>query len=110
MVRFEQPASCCHDDLVSYWLQPLPVPAHTVSVQPRGVVSATSLVPPTATTFGDAAGQLGPYPLSPALAVIVTLAGSEASHVASELDSPAPQLLEIASAPRRAAVASAAIR
>ena len=38
-------------------LQPLPVPLHTVSLQPRELLAGLRLVPPTATTCGDDAGN-----------------------------------------------------
>src|SRR5581483_482823 len=59
-VRFRQPVSCCHDGLLMYWLQPLPVPDHTPSLQVRGLSSGIRLVPATATTFGTEAGNVGP--------------------------------------------------
>jgi hypothetical protein len=63
-VRLEQPVSVCHAGFGSRRVQPLPVPAliagsfQTSSDQPRAVLGAlNSAVPPTATTFGDAAGK-----------------------------------------------------
>jgi hypothetical protein len=40
--------------------QPLPAPDHAVSVQPREFDAAFRLVPPTAVTYCEAAGQLTP--------------------------------------------------
>src|SRR3954454_16049310 len=72
-VRPEQPASCCHVGFGSQSEQPLPVPCasfgrkpgarlpHTVSLQPRTLAASfASSVPPTAVTYGDAAGQIVP--------------------------------------------------
>src|SRR5690348_14008469 len=65
------PASCCHAGLAIYALQPLPAPLHAVSDQPRALPSRRSVVPPTAVTKRDAAGNCGPNPASPLLAVII---------------------------------------
>src|SRR5260370_36623776 len=52
--------------LASYVEQPEPELAHRVSSQPRvALVSLVSWVPPTATTYGDAAGEAGPHPWAP---------------------------------------------
>src|SRR3954451_21572643 len=72
-VRPEQPASCCHAGFGSQSEQPMPAPSassgstpaqrlpHPLSLQPRAVVgSLTSSVPPTAVTYGEAAGQTTP--------------------------------------------------
>jgi len=62
MVRFAQLASCCQVGFGSYREQPLPAPHSCAtlpqadSVQPRVLVSWARLVPPTATTYGEAAG------------------------------------------------------
>ena len=52
--------SVCQDGLASYFEQPLPAPFHTVSVQPRERLSRLSVVPPTAVTYGEAAGYSTP--------------------------------------------------
>ena len=56
-VRLPQPLSVCHDGFAKTVLQPLPVPFHTVSLQPRELLAGVRLVPPTATTCGDDAGN-----------------------------------------------------
>jgi len=56
-VRLAQPLSTCHDGFAKTVLQPLPVPFHTVSLQPRELLAEVRLVPPTATTCGDDAGN-----------------------------------------------------
>jgi hypothetical protein len=72
-MRNLQPVSVCHEGFATYALQPLPVSAHAVSVQPRVVpVAFVSVVPPTAVTNCDVAGKLAPKPSSPALAVMKT--------------------------------------
>src|SRR3954469_6331543 len=68
-VRIGHPLSDCHDGLSSRAEQPLPVPDHAVSDQPRALASCVSDVPPTATTSGVAAGYCAPRPSSPADAV-----------------------------------------
>src|SRR5262249_4426489 len=69
-VRRVQPVSCCQVGLATTAEQPLPAPFHTVSVQPRPPVAVRRLVPPTAVTNRDAAGNSTPKPASPELAVI----------------------------------------
>src|ERR671936_952584 len=69
-VRREHPESVCQEGFVTWELQPLPAPLHALSDQPRRVApSAVRLVPPTATTYREAAGNSTPYPLSPELTV-----------------------------------------
>src|ERR1700722_18811893 len=64
-IRREQPvrpSAVCQDGCGSTEEQPDPVPSepaevfHTDSVQPRAFEAVLSLVPPTATTFGEVAG------------------------------------------------------
>src|SRR5437764_11425878 len=62
-LRIEQPASFCQLGLGSQIEQPLPgpsagsvAPPHAVSLQPRALFALTSDVPPTAVTYGEAAG------------------------------------------------------
>jgi hypothetical protein len=63
-IRREQPGkprAVCQDGRGSTAEQPDPVPSpgalfHTDSVQPREFAAVLSLVPPTETTFGEAAG------------------------------------------------------
>src|SRR5262245_43766810 len=75
-------AIVCHDFAEANLLQPLPVPAQTVSpVRVPPVVS--SVVPPTAMTVGTSAGNCAPTPSSPADANIGTsmsYAGANASY------------------------------
>src|SRR5262245_3889280 len=71
-LRFEHPASVCQLGLPNTVLQPLPAPAHAVSLQPRALAAVLSEVPPTAVTCGDDAGNETPKPESPELAVIAT--------------------------------------
>src|SRR5437868_5346230 len=52
-LRRGQPASCCHAGLGSKSEHPLPDPLQAVSLKPRAVSSAVSVVPPTAVTYGD---------------------------------------------------------
>ena len=59
-VRREQPESACQDGFAKNALQPLPAPLQALSDQWRGDESATRLVPPTATTWFDAAGKSTP--------------------------------------------------
>ena len=59
-VRLAHPLSVCQGGLASYFEQPLPAPFHTVSFHPRGLLSRLSVVPPTAVTYGDAAGYSTP--------------------------------------------------
>src|SRR5579862_2268827 len=40
--------------------QPLPAPFHAASVHPRALLVGVRLVPPTAVTYGDAAGYATP--------------------------------------------------
>ena len=69
-VRFAQPASCCHAGFGSSVEHPLPAPDQVFSVQPRAVLAAlVSVVPPTAVTYWEDAGQLTPNPESPEDAV-----------------------------------------
>src|SRR5262249_16665638 len=68
-VRLAQPASFCHVGFAYTVLHPLPAPLHAVSVKPRVLLARTRLVPPTAVTCGDDAGNSTPNPLSPELAV-----------------------------------------
>ncbi len=66
MVRFEQPGSVWYAGFGAKALQPLPAPLQAPSVQPRGFDDdLTRLVPPTASTWGEAAGNSAPKPLSP---------------------------------------------
>src|SRR3954452_19327412 len=108
-VRRAQPVSVWYDGFASKALQPLPAPSHADSLQPRAVPAARVRdVPPTAVRNGDAAGYETPKPLSPELAVIAMPGWLKwTSFAVSSLDSSPPQLLLIASAPRRAAVSSA---
>src|SRR6266545_2083917 len=75
-VRPEQPPSVCHDGFGNTLEQPLPVPLHTDSVQPRALEERVSRVPPTAVTYCEEAGKESPNPESPA-----------AARFASELES-----------------------
>ena len=59
-VRFAQPVSVCQLGLANTALQPLPAPLHAVSAQPRAVPERVRLVPPTAVTCGDDAGNWTP--------------------------------------------------
>ena len=59
-VRFAQPVSDCQGGFGSNAEQPLLVSDHAVSDQPRALPSLVSVVPPTATTSGVAAGYCGP--------------------------------------------------
>src|SRR6266540_1493386 len=68
-VRPEQPPSVCHDGFGNTLEQPLPVPLHTDSVQPRALEERVSRVPPTAVTYCEEAGKESPNPESPAAAV-----------------------------------------
>jgi hypothetical protein len=69
--RFLQPLSVCHDGFATYRLQPLPLPDQAVSDQPRALLAVRSDVPPTQTTLAYEHGCCAPYPLSPALAVMI---------------------------------------
>src|SRR5690349_19488781 len=55
-----QPISVCHAGLAYTVLQPLPAPLHAVSLQPRALDPFLRLVPPTAITWGDEAGNSTP--------------------------------------------------
>jgi hypothetical protein len=59
-VRFVQPESAWKLGLAMYALQPLPLPLHALSVQPREFEALTRLVPPTAITCALVAGYCGP--------------------------------------------------
>src|SRR3954468_22509187 len=110
-VRRAHPVSCCHDGLGMTPLQPDPAPLHTVSVKPRAEASRVSEVPPTAVTNCDAAGNSTPKPLSPELTVMAMPGWLKcASSVVSLVYSLPPYEFEMAFAPRRAAVATAAAR
>src|ERR1044071_4114403 len=52
----DRPSEACQDGCGSTAEQPDPVPFHAVSVQPRELEAVFRLVPPTETTFGEAAG------------------------------------------------------
>ncbi len=71
-VRFEQPVSFCQLGLAMYPLQPLPPLDHAVSVHPRALLLLLRLVPPTARTYCEVAGNSAPYAWSPELAVTRT--------------------------------------
>src|SRR5271156_234785 len=71
-VRRVQPRSVCHDGFAKMALQPLPVLLHAVSLHPRALLAETRLVPPTAITYGDDAGNSTTYTASPLLAVTAT--------------------------------------
>src|SRR5882724_636654 len=92
IVRRAQPLSVCQDCFATKAEQPLPAPLHAVSVQPRVLLALVRLVPPTAVTNRDAAGNCGPKPLSPELAVIATPGWlkNELSWLVSVEDSPPP--------------------
>src|SRR4051812_20219577 len=109
-VRRAQPVSVWNVGFGSNALQPLPAPSHADSVHPRAVpAEGVSDVPPTAVRNGEAAGYETPNPLSPELAVIAMPGWLKwTSFAVSSLDSSPPQLFEIALAPSRAAVSSAA--
>src|SRR5690242_10952669 len=65
-VRRAQPVSFCQVGFAYTALHPLPAPLQAVSVKPRAVaVLRVKVVPPTAVTFGEAAGNSTPKPLSP---------------------------------------------
>src|ERR1700760_2478750 len=68
----QRSATFCQPGTPTMSLQPFPEPFQTASPQPRGLVgSAVRLVPPTAVTYGEEAGNwTWPIPRSPALAVI----------------------------------------
>ena len=55
--RRAQPASVCHEGFEKYVLQPLPAPLQAVSLKPRAEPSSTRLVPPTAITWFETAGN-----------------------------------------------------
>src|SRR5580693_8390564 len=62
-VRLLQPVSVCQVGFGSKLAHPEPAPSagdvdQTDSLQPRALLAATSDVPPTAVTYGDAAGYL----------------------------------------------------
>ena len=59
-VRLLQPVSVCQLGLLNTVLQPLPAPLQAVSVKPRAFVAFLRLVPPTAVTCGDEAGNCTP--------------------------------------------------
>src|ERR1700737_2398241 len=97
-------------------LQPEPVCAHAVSVQPRAVaVLRASVVPPTDVTYGDEAGNCT-APESPALAVIAMPGWLNAACAAASMlaalppPSTTPQLLLIDAGWYVAAVFTAAAR
>src|SRR6266496_878711 len=69
-VRSEQPVSVCQVGFAYTLEQPLPAPDQAVSVQPRALVERVSVVPPTAVTCGEEAGNSTPKPESPELTVI----------------------------------------
>src|SRR5437899_7690935 len=73
-LRVKQPGSACHAGFASYVLQPLPAPAHTVSVASRVPVltDRKSVVPPTATAVGTDAGYLTANRATPLLATTAT--------------------------------------
>jgi hypothetical protein len=56
-VRLAQPLSACQLGFGSDLLQPLPPALHASSDQPREFDAFLRAVPPTAATFGDAAGN-----------------------------------------------------
>ena len=61
MVRRAHPVSVWNEGFASYREQPLPAPSvkfvdHTASVHPRALLVRDSFVPPTAVTYGEAAG------------------------------------------------------
>src|SRR5882724_12649466 len=68
-VRRAQPESVCQVGLAYTALHPLPAPLQAVSLQPRVLLLRTRLVPPTAVTCGEDAGNSTPKPLSPELTV-----------------------------------------
>lgn len=74
--------------------------------------SADSVVPPTATTYGDAAGYSVPLPLSPDDATNVTFDGAPKwlSKLVSELNSLPPKLIDTTDAPAPTATSTAVIR
>src|SRR4051794_36144212 len=74
IVRCAHPLSVCHTGFAELTLQPLPAPLHAVSVAFRDVLVGfcCSEVPPTATTFGELAGNCVPNPSSPELKTIAT--------------------------------------
>src|SRR5947209_216543 len=100
----QPPATVCHDGSPTMMLQPLPEPDQTLSLQPRGFVeSAVRLVPPTAVTNGEEAGNWTcPMPRSPALAVIAIPGWLNAACASASMlgtlppPSVTPQLLLIA--------------
>ncbi len=71
-MRLAQPVSLCQAGLGSYAEQPEPVPLHTSSLDHVLSPFSCRVVPPTAVTYWDAAGNSTPYPLSPEEAVIIT--------------------------------------
>src|SRR5271165_2569374 len=56
LVRFAQPGSVCQAGFGSYRLQPLPVRLQAISDHPREFDAGSNRVPPTAITYGEAAG------------------------------------------------------
>ena len=91
-VRLAHPVSVCHEGFGTKALHPLPAPLHAVSVHPRLVPGARwSVVPPTAVTNWEAAGNSTPNPLSPELTVIATPGWLKCvSELVWPLDSPPP--------------------
>src|SRR5205823_8850684 len=110
-VRREQPASVCQLGFEMYALQPLPAPLQTVSLKPRALASRLRVVPPTAVTNCDAAGNSTPKPLSPELTVIATPAWLKCdwSFTSPEYSLP-PYEFEMTVAPSAAARSTAAAR
>src|SRR5262249_12011270 len=93
-------------------LQPLPVPLQTVSDHPRGSAGlVVRLVPPTAVTYREAAGDCTPNPASPEPAGIAMPGRVKGpAELRSALDSGPPEVLLITVAPRAAASSTAASR
>ena len=61
MVRFAQPESVCQAGLEMWAEHPLPAPDQAVSDQPRGAEALRfKVVPPTAVTYFEAAGNSAP--------------------------------------------------
>src|SRR3954451_14377942 len=59
-VRRGQPASVCHEGMVTKPEQPEPAPDQAASLQPRALPARVRLVPPTAVTHWEAAGNSAP--------------------------------------------------
>src|SRR5450830_643689 len=89
-VRWEHPVSFCQVGLLTYAEQPDPVPDQAVSDERAPAEVSLRLVPPTAITPADAAGNSTPYPLSPAATVTATPGMVQFVQFVSPLNSDPP--------------------